>query len=72
MISHDYRKEIGLKPGTPTIPWPIAIAVLALGAAGLGFGFVKLKAMPKDHHATAEVPVASLPKPAAPNAAVRR
>ena len=51
MISHDYRKEIGLKSATPMVPLPVAIVALLLGAAGLWFGAMKLHASASGHAA---------------------
>ena len=37
MIYRDYTKEVGLRSGERKIPWPVAVLVLALFAAGLGW-----------------------------------
>jgi hypothetical protein len=68
MTCRDYRKEIDLRPGTPTLPWPVAAILLALGAAGLWFGVVKLNAIPSGHRseAGAEAAPAGRPAPARP------
>jgi hypothetical protein len=35
MIRNEYIKELGVDPTTRTVPWPYALAVLALLAAGV-------------------------------------
>lgn len=54
-----------MKPGTPTIPWPAAVAVLALAGAGLWYGAVRLHALPSPSRQAAETPAAHPAKPAA-------
>jgi hypothetical protein len=63
MISRDYTQEVGLKSGTPRIPWPLAVVALLLIAAGTGISIVKLlaSAPPRAPH---EAPAAPAPKPA--------
>lgn len=35
MINRDYRKEIGLRTRKQTLPWPVALLVLAVIALGI-------------------------------------
>lgn len=44
MISRDYTKEVGLKPGTVRVPLPLALVALAVIGAGLWVGAMKLHA----------------------------
>jgi hypothetical protein len=44
MISRDYRIELGLKPATAKVPWPIALVLLGAIAAGAWYGAAALHA----------------------------
>jgi len=52
MLSSDYTKQIGNRSVSPRVPLPIALAVLAIGAAALWFGVARVRAIPASQHAT--------------------
>ena len=60
MVSRDYTKELGLKSATPKVPWPLAIALLAMMAVGTWFGVAKLRELPSRQHAE-ETPAVNAP-----------
>ena len=70
MVSRDYTKELGLKSATPKVPWPLAIALLALMAVGTWYGVAKLRAMPSPRQDAEDTPAAKVPP--APAAIVQR
>lgn len=65
MISRDYTKEVGLKPGTVRVPWPFAVVALVLIATGLWFSIVKLHAS-TPVRVKHEAPAAAAKTPAQP------
>lgn len=54
MVSRDYTKELGLKPATSKVPWPIAAVILAVVAGLVWFGIEKLNARASAHSAAAD------------------
>lgn len=64
MISRDYTREIGNRSASPLVPLPIAIALLALGGAGLWFGVSQARAIPSTRPAAEESKPAVAGKPA--------
>jgi hypothetical protein len=58
MTSREYTQEVGLKSGTPRVPWPLAVVLLGLSAAGLCYGALTLHRMPSTRRGASE-PVSS-------------
>jgi len=56
MISRDYMKEIGNTSTSPRLSLPVAIALLALGAAALWFGVAKIRTIPSAKPTVTETP----------------
>ena len=55
MTSREYTQDVGLKSGTPRVPWPLAVVILALSAAGLCYGALTLHRMPAPRRGTSEL-----------------
>lgn len=57
MIRRNYTEEVGLSSGTPRVPMPLAIVLLAGFVAAFWFGITKLDAI-SDSSPTSTTPVA--------------
>lgn len=49
MVSRDYTKELGLKPATSKVPWPVAAVILAAVAGLVWLGVTKLNTGGSNH-----------------------
>lgn len=64
MTTRDYTKEIGNRAVSPRVPMPVAIALLAIGGAGLWFAVEKVRSLPSARRSVEETATVAA-KPAA-------